>query len=201
MIYMDYMRQFTTQSFSNNLDTLEKKGSVSRTAAETVKSTLFRARITNAQIFGNYNEVFFKTLITQSLLYLDQRHWFLVKRRTNISLSGEELLSALENLDLQMAVGVTSEVATNLAILCISIGILYCHQSKKRVEMKTLMNQQIDGPGSAVKATIERSIEMLMDIRKYTGDALSIRDFAVVGFLRINPKSTAILGKKTAHAF
>lgn len=199
MTFMDFSRQFTTQGFSKNLESLEQKGKLSVTVNQSISAALFRARLTNAVVYGNNTESFYKTMILQCLLYLDQQHWFLVKKRTNLSLRGNELMNALECLDLQMCNGVTDVVAKNLAILYITINVLYCFYSKKKVEMRSIMNQHIDGPGTVMRATIERSQGMLAELRKFAGEDKANRDAKVTAFLQAAPVSSTGSGGKVAY--
>lgn len=199
MTFMDFSRQFTTQGFSKNLENLEQKGKLSVTVNQSISAALFRARLTNTVVYGNNTESFYKTMILQCLLYLDQQHWFLVKKRTNLSLRGDELLDALENLDLQMRNGVTDVVAKNLATLYVTVIVLYCFYSKKRVEMRSSMNQHIDGPGAVMRATIERSQGMLAELRKIAGNDKLNRDAKVAAFLQAAAVSTTTSGGKVAY--
>lgn len=197
MTFMEFSRNFTTQGFSKNLETLEQKGKLNVTVSANISSALFRARLTNSIVYGTHTESFYKTMLLQCLLYLDQERWFLVKSRTNLSLRSEELMTALENLDLQMRNKVTNEVAHNLAVLYIVIDVLYCFYSKKRIEMRSIMNQQIDGPGITMRTTIERSQDILKELQHSAGENKANRDASVCGFLNAtltansSPKRTA----------
>lgn len=195
MTFMDYSRQFTTQGFSKVLDSLEQKGKLSVTTASNISSALFRARMSNNIVYGINTESFYKTMLLQCLLYLDQQRWYLVKKRTNLSLSAPELLDALETLDLQMRNGVTTEVAKILATLYIVVDVLYCFYCKKRVEMRAIMNQHIDGPGTTMRATIERAQAVLAELRKFAGNEKANRDVAVAAFLNVMPASRGTTGK------